>query len=160
MVVETVKESLSVNKLVATKKELVMVEGDMIVPDSKPDILNTISTSGMVCVYKKEVLDGKVRVDGNINTYIMYMADDEKDKIRGINTTLDFSETIQIPNVNDEMSCKVTTNLKSIEAKVINGRKISIKAGVEFSLKIYSNEEVEMINQINNISDIQILQEK
>ena len=52
----------------------------MIVPDSKPDILNTISTSGVVCVYKKEVLDGKVRVDGNINTYIMYMAEDEKDK--------------------------------------------------------------------------------
>ena len=159
MVVETVKESLSVNKLVATKKELVMVEGDMIVPDSKPDILNTISTSGMVCVYKKEVLDGKVRVDGNINTYIMYMADDEKDKIRGINTTLDFSETIQIPNVNDEMSCKVTTNLKSIEAKVINGRKVGIKAMVDIEVNVYSNEVIAIVNSIPDAEGIQMLQE-
>ena len=159
MVVETVKESLSVNKLVATKKELVMVEGDMIVPDSKPDILNTISTSGMVCVYKKEVLDGKVRVDGNINTYIMYMADDEKDKIRGINTTLDFSETIQIPNVNDEMSCKVTTNLKSIEAKVINGRKVGIKAMMDIEVNVYSNEVIAIVNSIPNAEGIQMLQE-
>ena len=30
MVVETIKENLCVNKLVATKKELIMVEGDMI----------------------------------------------------------------------------------------------------------------------------------
>ena len=159
MVVETVKESLSVNKLVATKKELVMVEGDMIVPDSKPDILNTISTSGMVCVYKKDVLDGKVRVDGNINTYIMYMADDEKDKIRGINTTLDFSETIQIPNVNDEMSCKVTTNLKSIEAKVINGRKVGIKAMVDIEVNVYSNEVIAIVNSIPDAEGIQMLQE-
>ena len=79
MVVDTIKENLCVNKLVATKKEVILVEGDMIVPDSKPDILNTICTSGVVCIYKKEVLEEKVRIDGNINTYIMYMADDSKD---------------------------------------------------------------------------------
>ena len=57
MVVDTIKENLCVNKLVATKKEVILVEGDMIVPDSKPDILNTICTSGVVCIYKKEVLE-------------------------------------------------------------------------------------------------------
>lgn len=51
MVVDTIKENLCVNKLVATKKEVILVEGDMIVPDSKPDILNTICTSGVVCIY-------------------------------------------------------------------------------------------------------------
>ena len=39
MIVETQKENLCINKLVATKKEILFVEGDMIVPDSKPDIL-------------------------------------------------------------------------------------------------------------------------
>ena len=159
MIVETIKESLSVNKLIATKKELVLVEGDMIVPDSKPDILNTICTSGVVCIYKKEVLDGKVRIDGNINTYIMYMADDENDKTRGLNTTLDFSENIQISNINSEMSCKVNSKLKSIEAKVINGRKIGIKAGIEIEIKIYSNEVVSIVNSIPNSEGIQTLQE-
>ena len=64
MVVDTVKENLSINKLVATKKEILLVEGDMIVPDSKPDILNTICTSGVVSVYKKEVLDERMKIDG------------------------------------------------------------------------------------------------
>ena len=61
MVVDTIKENLCVNKLVATKKEVILVEGDMIVPDSKPDILNTICTSGVVCIYKKEILEEKSR---------------------------------------------------------------------------------------------------
>ena len=159
MVVETVKESLSVNKLIATKAEVILVEGDMIVPDSKPDILNTICTSGVVCIYKKEVLEGKVRIDGNINTYIMYIPDDENDKVRGITTTLDFSENIQIANVNEEMNCRVITRLKSIEAKVINGRKIGIKAAIEVEVKVYSNETIAIVNSIPNSDGIQTLQE-
>ena len=111
MVVDTIKENLCVNKLVATKKEVILVEGDMIVPDSKPDILNTICTSGVVCIYKKEVLEEKVRIDGNINTYIMYMADDSKDKVRGLTTSLDFSESIQIANCKEGMNCKLNTKL-------------------------------------------------
>ena len=117
MVVETVKENLNVNKLVATKKEVIMVEGDMIVPDSKPDIISTISTSGVVSIYKKEVLEGKVRVDGNINTYIMYMADDQNDRIRGLSTDLDFSENVQMANIQEGMECKITSQLKNMETK-------------------------------------------
>lgn len=159
MVVDTMKENLCINKLIATKKEVFLVEGDMIVPDSKPDVLNTICTSGVVCIYKKEVLENKVKIDGNINTYIMYMADDSQDRIRGITTTLDFSENMQITNCKEGMHCKLETKLKSIEAKVINGRKIGIKAAIEVEIKIYSNEEIEIINDIQNAEGIQILKE-
>ena len=148
MVVETVKENLNVNKLVATKKEVIMVEGDMIVPDSKPDIISTISTSGVVSIYKKEVLEGKVRVDGNINTYIMYMADDQNDRIRGLSTDLDFSENVQMANIQEGMECKITSQLKNMETKVINGRKVGIKATLELNIKIYVNEEIEFVRDI------------
>lgn len=159
MVIETIKENLCVNKMIATKKEILLVEGDMIVPDSKPDILNTICTSGVVCVYKKEILDDKVRIDGAINTYIMYLADDEKDKVRGINTTVDFSETINVLGCKEGMSERIETKLKQVECKVINGRKIGIKATLEVVIRIYSNEEVEIVNDIQNMNDIRILKE-
>lgn len=50
MVVDTIKENLCVNKLVATKKEVILVEEIWFVPDSKPDILNTIC-SKWGCMY-------------------------------------------------------------------------------------------------------------
>lgn len=159
MVVDTIKENLCVNKLVATKKELIMVEGDMIVPDSKPDILNTICTSGVVCIYKKEVQDDKIRIDGNINTYIMYMADDTNDRVRGLSTSLDFSENVQVANSKEGMTCKLETNLKSIEAKVINGRKVGIKAVVEVEIKLYSNEDVQIINSLQDADNVKMLKE-
>ena len=157
MIVDTVKENMCINKLITTKKEMIQVEGDMIVPDSKPDILNTICTSGIVCIYRKEVLDEKIKLEGSINTYIMYMADDSEDKVRGLSTNLDFIENINVPNCRENMSCKVRTSLRSIDAKVINGRKISIKATFEVDINVYENEEVEVINDIQNNNSIQVM---
>lgn len=157
--IETQKEKLSINKLVAEKREIIFAEGDMIVPDSKPDILNTICTSGVVSIYKKEVQEEKMRIDGTINTYIMYMPDGSEDTVRGLNASLDFSENIGIQNCKEGMDEITDIKIKSIEAKVLNGRKISIKATLEANVRIYSKEEVEIINNMENADNIQILKE-
>ena len=157
--IEAQRENLNINKLIAERKEIILAEGDMIVPDSKPDILNTIGTSGIVSIYKKEVQSEKVRLDGTVNAYIMYMPDGADDTVRGLNTSVDFSENLNIPNCQEGMEAISNIKIKSIEAKVINGRKIGIKATLEVNLKIYSNEEVEIINEIQNEEDVQILKE-
>ena len=157
--IETQKEKLSINKLVAEKREIIFAEGDMIVPDSKPDILNTICTSGVVSIYKKEVQEEKIRIDGTINTYIMYMPDGSEDTVRGLNASLDFSENIGIQNCKEGMDDITDIKIKSIEAKVLNGRKISMKATLEVNVRIYSKEEVEVINNMKNADNIQILKE-
>ena len=69
---ELEKNRISINQIVAQKLDTEVCEGDCIVPDIKPDIYNIISSSGTVSVYKKEVMDGKVRIDGAINTYTIY----------------------------------------------------------------------------------------
>ena len=157
MVVTTTKQALSVNRIIGQKTDTDVIEEDFIVPDIKPDILNTISTSGVVCVYKKEVLSGKVRIDGAINTYIMYLADDEKSSVRGLNTILDFSKTIDMENVKEGMTLENKITLKSIECRVLNGRKISIKAIIEIELKVLSNEEIEFVNEVEDVKDVQLL---
>ncbi len=158
--VEAQKENLSINKLIAQRKEIIFAEGDMIVPDSKPDILNTICTSGVVSIYKKEAQEDKVRLDGAINTYIMYMPDGTDDTVRGLNTSIDFSENINVSNCQEGMNVISDIKIKSIEAKVINGRKVGIKATLEVNLKVYLNEDVEIINEIQNENNIQILKEE
>ena len=57
------------------------------------------------------------------------------------------------------MSERIETKLKQVECKVINGRKIGIKATLEVVIRIYSNEEVEIVNDIQNMNDIRILKE-
>ena len=129
------------NKLISTKKEVVTIEGDMIVPDVKPDILNTIDTVGNVCIYKKEVLDGRVRFDGSINLNVIYLADTDNDFTRGLTNSLDFTQIIDVDNCRAGMELRNNINIKDIECKVLNGRKINIRAGIETCIKLYSNED-------------------
>ena len=159
MEINTTKETLNVNKVICEKREIINIQGDMIVPDSKPDILNTIATSGNACIYKKEVMEGKIRLDGNILTYIMYLADGSTDNIRGLNTGLDFSETINIPELEMGMNVDVATMVKFIECKVLNGRKIGIKVTLEASMKVYSKESAQIVTGIED-KNIQVLSQK
>lgn len=56
MEVNITKETLNVNKVVCEKKEIINIQGDMIVPDSKPDILNTLIHMEMYAYTKKKWL--------------------------------------------------------------------------------------------------------
>ena len=156
MAIETTRDNICVNHIIAQKTETVIVEGDSIIPDIKPDILNAISTSGTVCIYKKEIKEGKVRLDGCIDTYVMYLADDENNSIRGVNVNLDFTQVIDVPNAMPEMNLDTEDKLKNIECKVINGRKIGIKAFLEINIKVTTNEDIDIINNVN-LKGIQML---
>lgn len=160
MVVNTIKENLHVNKKIATRKEIIFVEGDVIVPDAKPDVLNIMCTSGVVCIYKKEIIDEKIKIEGSVDTYIMYMTEDSQERTRGINTSLDLSEVINIPNITSDMESKIYSNIKEIEAKVVNERKISIKATIELEIEIYAKEDLSIVNNLENADEIKMLQEQ
>ena len=106
MLIETEKETVCINQIVGQKRTEIEVEGDIIVNDIKPDVLNVISTNGIPCVYKKEVIDGKVRLDGCINTYIIYFADSNESAVRSLNTTLDFTRCSRYGKLHITNVCK------------------------------------------------------
>jgi len=157
MVLETAKNQICINQLVAQKKETICAEGDVIVNDVKPDVLNIISSNGVVCVYKKEVMDGKIRIDGTVNTYIIYLADDENGSVRTLNTNLDFTQFIDMENCRTNMTLDEDISIKNFEWKILNGRKINIKAYIDINARVYSNDSFEIITNLNNDDDIQVL---
>lgn len=158
MQVDVTKENFVLNKIVGQKSETIVVEGDMIVPDVKPDILNTINTVGNVCIYKKEVLDGKIRIDGDVNVYVIYLADNEEEATRSLNTSIDFTQILDFDECNPEMSLDGNVTVKSIDCKILNGRKIRVSATLELDMSVYANENADIIKNVNNISDIQSLE--
>ena len=157
MDIKFTKNNLCVNQIVSQKNEKFTVEGDEIVPDIKPDILSVVSSNGTVCVYKKEVMDGKVKLDGVINTYIVYIADDEKSNIRTINTSLDFSKVIEIKNLKSTMTVDEKIELQSLDCKILNGRKVSIRATANVTITTYSNETISYIENIDDQSEMELL---
>ena len=46
----------------------------------------------------------------------------------------------------------------SLECRILNGRKISVKANLQFEGTLYSNETIEIVKQVNNLKDVQSLE--
>lgn len=157
MVVETSKKQIVLNQIVGQKRESRSVETDVIVNDIKPDVLNVISTEGVVSIYKKEIMEQKVRIDGAINTYVIYLADDEQSSTRSLNTSLDFTQIIDIENAQEGMQAQVNVMVKNFETRVINGRKLNIKANLETNVNIYANESFDIITGIDKVENIELL---
>lgn len=154
------KEQIGINKIICNKKEVISIQDDIIVSDTKPDVLNIINSMGNVCIYKKELLENKVKIEGCVNSYIIYLPDSNESNLRGLNSILDFSETIKLPEVKSGMQFFLNSRIIDLECKVLNGRKISVKANIEFNIKIFSNETVEAINKVNNTNNIQLLEKE
>ena len=91
------KNVVVINKRVLSETKTIEVTGDIIVPDIKPDIVSIINTNGIGYVYKEEVNTGRVRLDGNLDTYIIYLADNGE--TRSIQNTLTFSESMESSNI-------------------------------------------------------------
>ena len=156
MAVNLSKNNLCINQIIEQKNEKITIESDEIVPDIKPDVLSIISSSGNICLHKKEVQDGKVRIEGTVNAYVVYIADDENSSMRAINANIDFSKNIEMKELKSSMQLECTTDLTELECKIINGRKISLKANIQMNLTAYSNENVEYVDNLSEIMKVEI----
>ena len=100
------KNTVIINKKTASNTKVVEVSGDVIVPDIKPDIVNVINTNGMAYIYKEDISSGRIRIDGNIDAYVVYLADNGE--TRSIQTTLSMAENIEDSGINEigRASCR------------------------------------------------------
>lgn len=151
------KNNVVINKRIFSTSKSFEVTGDIIVPDIKPDIVNIINTNANSYIYKEEVNQGKIRFDGNVDTYIVYLADNGEN--RSIQTTLNFIETVEDANIFEGATVKEKIFVEQIEAKVLNERKISINANLRLSTEVYERVELEIPSNFETDSDTQIQKE-
>ena len=113
-------EKIFFNQIVTQKRESFTAEDNIIIPDIKPDILGTINSSGNVYIYRKEIVNGKLKIDGGIQIDIIYLADNEQNSVRALHTVLDFSKSIDIDNIDESNNLLCKIKIKSIEPKILN----------------------------------------
>ena len=135
------------------------VSGDIIVPDIKPDIVSITTTNANTYIYKEEISTGKIRVDGNIDAYIIYISD--SGETRSIQTTLDFVETInEWKRLKKNKRLLTGVKLEFLEAKVLNERKINITASLNIDYQIMEKENLSINMDFEEIGNVQRLTEK
>lgn len=141
---ELVKENITVNQISCKGSAQVSLDEDIIVPDVKPDILKILQLDATSCVTGKKVTNGRTTVSGRVDLKVLYIPDSDREKIKSIVTSFDFSQNVDSPDIDAEMTAIVTSNIEKAEFSLINSRKLRIKVLVCLDYEVVSDKEIEI----------------
>ena len=145
MSVGLVKENLKLDRMVGSENVHANVESGIVVPDSKPDIHNILSTEGNVDITDKEILQGKVVVDGTVNYKVLYTSNDPDKLLHSMNASANFTQNIEMENIEGSMVPEVNCNIEHLDLSIMNERKINAQTILNINGKVFKTEEIEVV---------------
>lgn len=155
MTIQFEKEKLSVISMLQEDNTQNIIEGDIIVPDTKPDVVSIIKTDGVVSINSKEFRRDMIVVRGGVEFNILYQSDDPLRAICNINHTISFDQTIDIRSEDTKVNSQVEYKIEHLDSSIINGRKINIKAILDCYTNISKEYETLAVSNIEN-DDVQV----
>ncbi len=158
MSIELVKEPLKINQTVGKELMQFSVQGDVIVPDVKPDIIKVLCVDSDIIVNNNEVQQDKVMVEGMVNFKIIYICSDLDRPVRVLNASLPFKEPIDLAGTRAGMSPEIDVSVLNAEFEILNERKILVKAIAQVSVRIINTVEVTLVTDVLG-DDMQKLKE-
>ena len=119
---ELVNESINITETAASGKTQTLAEGDVIVPDIKPDILKLLQVDAVSNITDKEVSEGSVSIEGKVDLRILYIPDNETDRIKSIIASFDYKDSIENKCIEADSAAIINTNVDRVEFSLINSR--------------------------------------
>lgn len=130
---------------------------DCVVPDTCPDIQRIVDACGMILIEGTEVGDGRASATGTVACAVLYVADNEE--LVRLPAKISFTLTSDAENIDDDTDLIADLRLTALDVKVLNPRKILIKAEVLGNFSAYKEEELEITTDILNVAGLQIKNE-
>lgn len=156
MNIETINQPINMTRLVGSEKKTKVVEGDVNVPDIKPDILSLTCVENEVFITKQEISDGKVNIEGTMEVCIIYMSEDEGGSFRNLTGSFNFTESFNMNDINENSIVDLKVFKGPIECKVVNGRKVNIKSPVTLDIRVMNTSECNIAKDVVNEKNLEL----
>lgn len=154
MAIELIKESFKVEEKVGKNDTQALVEAEVYLSSSKPDIGKVLWVQGKVDILNTKLIKDKLIINGLTKFNLLYKDTEETGGVHLLDANKEFKEEIEIQGVNEEMLSKVHSKIEYVEWQV-EDRKLLLKALVNLVGEV---EEIRTISAIKEISDDDTLQ--
>lgn len=157
MSLELIKETVKVNQIIGEDRTRTVVDNDIIVPDTKPDIARILLLDGDVYITGTEAVQEKVHINGMIRYKILYASDDPEQPVKSISTNTSFQHSLNIADVRSGMNARAKCEIEHVDYEVLNSRKVNVKAILDISAKVFSQLEQSVARDFDGAEEIQVL---
>ncbi len=128
--------------------------GDVIVPDSWPDAERICGSSGTVVVRSKECTAGKATVNGSAKIWVMYQTADNE--IKSVSAVLPYAVEFADPFITESSNIMVQPRIISCEGRVINSRKLQVKASICVACAVLNDTELVYCDEAESECSIEV----
>lgn len=120
---------------------------EAVVPDVLPDISDILFATGMVLLRSKTTEDGKVGLSASVSASVVYSPENETG-LNCLHLTMPFEAEAESADISAD--CRTTAEIKlvSIEARMINTRKVSVRAEVLITINCYAPDMLELVEDV------------
>jgi hypothetical protein len=133
---------------------------EVIVPDNMPDAAAVIDADGVALLRENEALNGRFKVSGIADAYVIYRAEDGSGP-RRLNIQLPFEAAGECPGLTDMGRLIAACRLASAEARMINSRKLLVKTEVCVEAAAFVQEQIRYASKTpDGGGDMQLLEKR
>lgn len=120
---------------------------ETVVPDTMPDVERVLCAEGTVIIKGKEVQDGKASVTAGVAATVLY-SPEGGGEVRCLRAALPVELTVDAPGVTQESVPVAILGIASIEARMLNPRKLLVRAVVNVTLECYVHTKLDICDGI------------
>ncbi len=153
---EILKKDITIDKKIGKEISQVLVEGDIIVPDTKPDIDTVLEANASAYIDSKDIVNDRITFKGNLDINVLFIAKGENKPVYNMQTTYPINDFINMENIDKNMTVFTTCNITNLDYKLINDRKVSFRAILDVSTEVLAKENIEAVSTIDGLSEKQM----
>ena len=157
---EIIKDILKVEELKGYREIETLVDAEIYLDQTKPDIENILWVDGKVEVLGTKLIKDKILINGLVRFRVVYRSKDEELDICILETNRDFREEIEIEGIDEEMMEETGYKVEYIEYDLVDERRVNLNAFIILWGKVEATNAAEIIEEIEEGRNLQFLKEK
>ena len=134
-------KTVSILQQLSDQEQQTQLDLESVVPDTRDDIGRIVTVQSNVYLKSKDITSRGLTVGGELEISVLYITEDGK-SLSVLRTGQSFSLDFEYPERDGELITLARLQLKAIEARLINPRKLSLSAEILGKLQIFSEHQL------------------
>ncbi len=147
---ELIKDTINVCNITAKGVSQAMADGDVIVPDVKPDILKLLQVDAQASITDKYIENGRLVINGRVDYKILYVPDSGDEKIKSIMTSMDFRQVVDSGGADSDAKLLVKPFVEKVEFNTVNSRKMRIRTIIHIEYEVCRLSSFEILKDVDD----------
>lgn len=130
-----IRNNIHMDRIKCSAASQMSLEDDINLPENSPDLSKIIFKDGNIVVTDTKVWKDHVQLKGVMEVSILYVTEDDDDKLARIEGKLNFDETLYVEGAQPGDVMDVNWKIEDLSVSVINSRKLSARSIVTVCLQ-------------------------